>query len=770
MTHRRVHSMRLRLIFITVAVALVGALCSAHMHVSERRHLQQQARDMFYHGYRNYLEHAYPWDELKPLSCSGRRWDRRERGDLDDVLGGFSLTLVDSLDMLAVLGDRDEFARAVKLVARSVSFDRDVTVSVFESTIRVIGGLVSAHMLASPEYFGMMDEDEYHGELLQLAEDLGRRLLPAFETPTGMPVHRVNLQRGVLPKDRAAKLSCPAAAGSLLVEMAYLSRLTGDGRFEKRAKKAVVAIWERRSDLDLLGSAIDVASGQWIHSHGGIGAGLDSFFEYLLKYHLISGDSQWLAMFNASYQAVETHVNHDDVHIEVDMNGGKDHVRARRVSALQAFWPGLQVLAGDVSGAIRTHEHMFPLWDEYGAMPELLDLSPRGTSKPGNRGTVISWARTSPLRPELIESTYHLYQATRDHKYLKMGRQMLQDIRRVSEVPCGYAAVGDIHTLDVEDRMDSYFLSETAKYLYLLFSDEPDVIVPAAPARQRKNATGASNRTCSATIPDRKHTLESSLNCKNRTTNASSTSEGSSYLRRNGKPLKASDVVFSTEGHILMLDSHLFRGGKKRKVASASPKCENGKLQGRRRNVELAAARDVQATPPVVPVGVAVRIGDVHVMTIVASPAKFGLQVTTPTAVEAPLLLFTPEIGEACGSIDADRVRGKIVMVARGTCTFAEKALRLQSAGAAGVVVINSKAAYTRYPNRKYSLADDARGLGQYVTIPVVLVAREDATQLHRHVNLKQLLSGEDDGDAEGEGAYGDNNGGLVGSLSPWLY
>lgn len=120
------------------------------MHVSERRHLQQQARDMFYHGYRNYMEHAYPWDELKPLSCSGRRWDRRERGDLDDVLGGFSLTLVDSLDMLAVLGDRDEFARAVKLVAGSVTFDRDVTVSVFESTIRVIRGLVSAHMLASP--------------------------------------------------------------------------------------------------------------------------------------------------------------------------------------------------------------------------------------------------------------------------------------------------------------------------------------------------------------------------------------------------------------------------------------------------------------------------------------------------------------------------------------------------------------------------------------------------------------------------------------------
>ncbi|ETI40930.1 hypothetical protein F443_13768 [Phytophthora nicotianae P1569] len=752
MTPRQVYPMCLRLAFLLVSVALVGTLCSAHMHVSERRHLQQQARDMFYHGYRNYMKHAYPWDELKPLSCSGRRWDRRERGDLDDVLGGFSLTLVDSLDMLAVLGDCDEFARAVKLISSSVSFDRDVTVSVFESTIRVIGGLVSAHMLASPEYFGLMDEHEYNGELLELAEDLGRRILPAFETPTGIPVHRINLQRGVLPKDRAANLTCPAAAGSLLVEMAYLSRLTGDESFEERAKQAVVAIWDRRSDLDLLGSSIDVGSGQWIYSHGGIGAGLDSFFEYLLKYHLISGDSGWLEMFNASYHAVETHVNHNDVYIEVDMNGGRNQVRARRVSALQAFWPGLQVLAGDVSGAIRTHEHMFPLWDEYGAMPELLDLAPHGKSKPGNRGTVISWARTSPLRPELIESTYHLYQATKDHKYLKMGRQMLQDIRRVSEVPCGYAAVGDIHTLDVEDRMDSYFLSETAKYLFLLFSDD-NVIVPA-PIRQR-NAT-ATNRTCSATVSDDKITLGSSLSCNNRTINGNSTLEHSSYVRRNRKPLKASDVVFSTEGHILMLDSHLFRHTTKQKASSASPKCENGKLQVHRRNVELEVARRGQLTPPVIPVGVAVRIGGVHVTTLVASPAKFGLQVTTPSAVEAPLLLFTPDIGEACGSVDSDRVHGKIVMVARGKCTFAEKALRLQSAGAVGIVVINSKASSSRYPNRKYSLADDARGLGQYVTIPVVLVAREDATQLHRHASLNNVQS--------------DSGAVLIGSLSPWLY
>ncbi|CAH0476618.1 unnamed protein product [Peronospora belbahrii] len=743
------------------------------MHVSERRQLQQQARDMFYHGYRNYMEHAYPWDELKPLSCSGRRWDRRERGDLDDVLGGFSLTLIDSLDMLAVLGDRDEFARAVKLVSSNVTFDRDVTVSVFESTIRVLGGLVSAHMLASPEYFGMMDEDEYHGELLDLAEDLGRRLLPAFNTQTGLPVHRVNLRRGVLSKDQAAQLTCPAAAGSLLVEMAYLSRLTGDERFETRAKLAVVAIWERRSHLDLLGSAIDVGSGKWMQSHGGVGAGLDSFYEYLLKYHLISGDSQWMTMFNDSYQAIETHVNHDDVYIEVDMNGGKNKVRFRRVSALQAFWPGLQVLAGDVSGAIRTYEHMFHLWDEFGAMPELFDLAPPGIAKLGKRGTVVSWARTSPLRPELIESTYHLYQATQDHKYLKMGRQILQDIRRVSEVQCGYAALGDIYTLHVEDRMDSYFLSETVKYLYLLFSDDPNVIVPVTPARHWKNRTPSMNGNCTVEMTDKNHARRSSGGCKNQTQNVSAAFGEPSYSKRNRKSLKSSDVVFSTEGHVLMLNSRLFGRTKKQNTVSASPKCQDGKLQGYKRNEELAVARGVLATPPVTPVGLALRLGDTHLMTLVASPANFGLRVTGAAAIEAPMLLFAPDISDACDFIDSQRVRGKIVMVARGTCTFAQKALRLQNAGAAGVVVINSEASCSRYLARTFSLSDDGRGLGKKVTIPVVLVAREDAMQLQRHEGLRQLLNdaeGKSEGNSEGSGADVEGSDVLIGSLSPWLY
>ncbi|KAF2879152.1 hypothetical protein ILUMI_27004, partial [Ignelater luminosus] len=157
----------------------------------ERLALRDEARDMFYHAYRAYMENAYPADELMPLSCAGRyRGLTPNRGDIDDSLGNFSLTLIDTLDTLVILGDLEEFDHAVKLVIRDVSFDNDVVVSVFETNIRVLGGLLSAHILAG--YLQQRAEvlQWYRGELLNMAKDLGYRLLPAFNTTTGIPHSR----------------------------------------------------------------------------------------------------------------------------------------------------------------------------------------------------------------------------------------------------------------------------------------------------------------------------------------------------------------------------------------------------------------------------------------------------------------------------------------------------------------------------------------------------------------------------------------------------
>jgi hypothetical protein len=114
-----------------------------------RLELRLEAEDMFYHAYNAYMSRAWPADELMPLSCRGRYRGREpSRGDIDEALGNFSLTLIDSLDMLVVLGDLDEFEAGVQKVVTTVTFDTDVVVSVFETNIRIVGGLVSAHILA----------------------------------------------------------------------------------------------------------------------------------------------------------------------------------------------------------------------------------------------------------------------------------------------------------------------------------------------------------------------------------------------------------------------------------------------------------------------------------------------------------------------------------------------------------------------------------------------------------------------------------------------
>ena len=166
-------------------------------------------------------------DELRPLSCRGH-----------NSQGGLATTLLDSLDTLLLLGDRQGLARAVRWVAANATFDADVRIHVFEATIRVLGGLLSTHMLLEDDP-GIVHG--YDGALLRAAEDLGRRLLPAFETPTGIPLSWVNLRRGRVRGD--TRVTCVACAGTLLLEFGVLSRLTGDERYERYARRAVETIW-----------------------------------------------------------------------------------------------------------------------------------------------------------------------------------------------------------------------------------------------------------------------------------------------------------------------------------------------------------------------------------------------------------------------------------------------------------------------------------------------------------------------------------------------
>lgn len=441
---------------------------------AERLEMLEETRKMFYHGYDNYMRHAFPLDELNPLLCSGRGpdYDNPDNININDVLGDYSLTLVDTLDTLALLGNSSEFKKAVKLVVETVHFDKSNVVQVFEANIRLLGGLLSAHLLMEDANFPGLSPDWYLDDLLSLAHDLADRLLPAFDgTATGVPFPRVNLKHG-LPED-GRTTTCTAGAGSLLLEFILLSRLTGDPVFELYARRAVRGLYKLRNrTTGLLGNVMDVNSGEWTGKMAGLGAGIDSFYEILLKSYIMYGDSADAAMFNQSYEKIKLYMRRGrpecnkgagshPLYVNVEMESG--NTATSWIDSLQAAFPGVQVLYGDVQEAICHHALYYSMWRKYGCLPERYNWKLDAPD-----------VKFYPLRPELVESTYLLYQATKNPFYLHVGRDILYSLNNHTRAECGYATVHDVTDMSLEDRQESFFLSETVKYLYLLFDrDNP---------------------------------------------------------------------------------------------------------------------------------------------------------------------------------------------------------------------------------------------------------------------------------------------------------
>ena len=518
---------------------------------------------MFYHGYDNYLKHAFPEDELRPLSCKPLTRDRSNPShiELNDPLGNYSVTLIDSLSTLAILASssptNNRENKALKYFQRSVAalveqygdgstgdtgrgrrgrgFDVDSKVQVFETVIRGVGGLLSAHLFAVGELpvrgydpkkqrlSGPAHETGqapgiqwasgfvYDGQLLRLAYDLGRRLLPAFHSATGLPYPRVNLRHGVpfyvnSPLNQNAETgqclstqkapaelteTCSAGAGSLVLEFTTLSRLTGDPRFEQLAKRAFWSVWERKSSIGLVGSGIDAESGLWTSGYTGVGAGIDSFYEYSAKASIllsgspvphglggapangtptsirVSDEHQTAEAFGRVWQeshaSIKRHLFRGNVYvhphyIQADLYTGAS--RAFWLDSLSAFYPGLLATTGELEEATATHLLATALWTRYSALPE------RWSTSTGSVESGLGWWGG---RPEFIESTYHLYRATRDPWYLHVGEMVLRDIKRRCWTKCGWAGLQDVRSGERNDRMESFFLGETLQYLFLLF-------------------------------------------------------------------------------------------------------------------------------------------------------------------------------------------------------------------------------------------------------------------------------------------------------------
>src|SRR5215207_9412402 len=249
---------------------------------TQNKKLAAEVKAEFLHAWNGYKKYAWGHDDLKPLSKSYHDWYPQP----------LLMTAVDSLDTMIIMGMDDEATATKKYILENLSFDKDIEVQNFEITIRLLGGLLTSYQMTNDKRF------------LNLAEDLGNRLLPVFNSPTGMPYRYVNLKTGKTSKP----VSNPAETGTLLIEFGTLSKLTGKPIFFEKAKRALVETFNRRSKIGLVGEWINVEIGEWTNTDSHISGAIDSYYEYLLKCSLLFGDQDCRRMWNDGIVAINKYL------------------------------------------------------------------------------------------------------------------------------------------------------------------------------------------------------------------------------------------------------------------------------------------------------------------------------------------------------------------------------------------------------------------------------------------------------------------------------
>jgi mannosidase alpha-like ER degradation enhancer 2 len=399
--------------------------------------LADEVKQEFLHAWNGYKKYAWGHDELLPLSKGYKDWYNES----------LLLTPMDAFGTMKIMGLNKEAKEDKDLILSKLSFDKDISVQVFEINIRMLGGLLSAYQLDGDKRF------------LDLAVDLANRLMPAFDSPTGMPYRYVNLKTGAT----SDSISNPAEIGTLILEWGTLSKITGNNIYYQKAKRALEEVFKRRSAIGLVGTFINVNTGEWTNTDSHISGAIDSYYEYLLKGWLMFGDKDLKNMWDESIKAINKYLADNTKngfwYGHADMNTGKR--TATLFGALDAFFPAELILSGDTTRAEKLQASCYKMWMLEGIEPEEIDYSNMKITYPNYA-----------LRPENIESAYYLYHFTRNPEYLKMGKDYFESIVRYCRNDVGYSTLKSVTTKEQGDLMHSFFLAETLKYCYLIFAPQ----------------------------------------------------------------------------------------------------------------------------------------------------------------------------------------------------------------------------------------------------------------------------------------------------------
>lgn len=431
--------MKFKLLLVLACCTFIFSSCGTKPTAKEleKQEYAQRVKDAFVKGWNSYKTYAWGMDAVNPISEKGHNWYSHT----------LLMTPVDAFSTMYLMGLDDIVKENKELILSELTFDLDMEVQQFEIAIRIVGGLVSAYQLDGDERF------------LALAKDLGDRLMPVFDTPTGIPYRLVNLRTGEIK----GNVTNPCEVGCMMLEYGMLSKLTGDPKYYDLTKKGVKAIYDRRGTTGLVGSGINCDTGEWTSTSAHISGGIDAYYEYLLKSYLLFGDEDFKDMWETCLTAVNTHLGrYTDTGYWVggcDMNDASK--KTSNFGALDCFWGGCLALSGETQKAEDLQKSIFKMWQIYGLEPESINFE-----------TMIPNAYFYMARPEAIEATYYTWKATGKDEYYEMGKTMFESIEKNCQVENGYVQIRDVRDMKKWDTLESFFFAETMKYCYLFFAED----------------------------------------------------------------------------------------------------------------------------------------------------------------------------------------------------------------------------------------------------------------------------------------------------------
>ncbi|KAG0303307.1 mannosyl-oligosaccharide alpha-1,2-mannosidase [Dissophora globulifera] len=387
---------------------------------------------------------------------------------------GQGFTIVDSLDTLLAMGLTDEFEEAKAWVRDELTFDQDGEVNLFETTIRVLGGLLSAY-----------DQSGHDPVFLKKAVDLADRLMGAFKTSSGIPYASVHLGSGRGVPGHEGGISTTSEVSTLQLEFKYLSYLTGDDKYWRVAEDVVM----KMKDLDSLDGLVPI----YINPYTGQFHGEEIRLEYLTKQYLQTPKTEpvYKEMFDYAMTGVKKHLIGRTIPNNLLFAGEifkySPSTLSPKMDHLVCFLGGTMALSSTegkllnktfprsgFSQDFRIGEELteacYEMYHqtETGLAPEIVYwVKDKGqiTGKnerehmPGSDSIINDRDGHNWLRPEILESLFYMWRFTGDEKYCEVSSG-------------GYSSIHDIRRKDsiaFSDKMETFFLAESLKYLFLLF-------------------------------------------------------------------------------------------------------------------------------------------------------------------------------------------------------------------------------------------------------------------------------------------------------------